>query len=219
MAADDGTGHPSSGDDVLRRLRIGTAAEHADVERTLDLLDPALDRARLTEVLARMHGFWIAAEAGLDAWAARTPADADDVAWTRRRRAPLFAADLRTLGHGTATVAPRLPAVVDTDEALVRLYVLEGSTLGGTFIDRHLASLPAPLRRPHPRLLPLRLRDRGDVGGVPAGDPRPRGRRRRRRRRRRLGARHVRGAGRLVPLRSARQSRSGAVKRGVSPSS
>jgi heme oxygenase len=32
--------------------------------------------------------------------------------------------------------------VADTDHALGRLYVLEGSTLGGTFIDRHLASLP-----------------------------------------------------------------------------
>jgi heme oxygenase len=32
--------------------------------------------------------------------------------------------------------------VAGTDEALGRLYVLEGCTLGGTFIDRHLAALP-----------------------------------------------------------------------------
>jgi heme oxygenase len=32
--------------------------------------------------------------------------------------------------------------VAGTDEALGRLYVLEGSTLGGAFIDRHLAGLP-----------------------------------------------------------------------------
>ena len=31
----------------------------------------------------------------------------------------------------------------DTDDALGRLYVLEGSTLGGTFIDRHLSGLPS----------------------------------------------------------------------------
>jgi heme oxygenase len=37
---------------------------------------------------------------------------------------------------------PDLPAVEDTDQALGRLYVLEGSTLGGTFISRHLATLP-----------------------------------------------------------------------------
>jgi heme oxygenase len=32
--------------------------------------------------------------------------------------------------------------VPDTDAALGRLYVLEGSSLGGVFIDRHLATLP-----------------------------------------------------------------------------
>ena len=47
-------------------LRTGTATEHAALERSLDLLDPALGRPRLTEVLTRMHGFWLAAEAGLD---------------------------------------------------------------------------------------------------------------------------------------------------------
>jgi heme oxygenase len=128
--------------DVLRMLRTGTAAEHADLERSLDLLDPALDRTRLTGVLARMHGFWLTAEAGLDAWAARFPADADRVSWDSRRRADLFAADLETLGALGADRRPDLPVPADTDEALGRLYVLEGSTLGGVFIDRHLAALP-----------------------------------------------------------------------------
>jgi heme oxygenase len=141
MAAGDTTAR-SGADDVLHRLRAGTAAEHADVERTLDLLDPELDRPRLAAVLDRMHGFWVAAEAGLDAWAAGTPADADEVAWARRRRSALFAADLRALGAPAAGDRPRLPEPAGTDEALGRLYVLEGSTLGGTFIDRHLAVLP-----------------------------------------------------------------------------
>jgi len=37
--------------DVLRLLGAGTTAEHEHVERTLDLLDPHLDRTRLTVVL------------------------------------------------------------------------------------------------------------------------------------------------------------------------
>jgi heme oxygenase (biliverdin-IX-beta and delta-forming) len=123
-------------------LRAGTADEHADLERSLDLLDPHLDRTRLVDVLARMHGFWQAAEAGLDAWAARFPIDAHDVAWPRRRRAALFASDLATLGAPGTEVGPELPAPAGTDEALGRLYVLEGSTLGGVFIDRHLATVP-----------------------------------------------------------------------------
>jgi heme oxygenase len=128
--------------DVLHLLRTATAAEHESVERTLDLLDPGLDRPRLTGVLTRMHGFWRAAEAGLDGWATRFPSDAETVAWRARRRAGLFAADLETLGAPPAGAEPELVPVTDTDAALGRLYVLEGSTLGGTFIDRHLTGLP-----------------------------------------------------------------------------
>jgi heme oxygenase len=123
-------------------LRTGTADEHGDVERTLDLMNPALDRSRLVHVLQRLHGFWAAAEAGLDAWARHHPPAARDLTWDRRRRADLFADDLRALDAEGGTDRPDLPAVDTTEAALGRMYVLEGSTLGGTFIDRHLAALP-----------------------------------------------------------------------------
>ncbi len=139
-ATDDGD-RMADDADVLRRLRTETAAEHRSVEETLDLLSPQLTRARLTDVLVRMHGFWRSAEAGLDAWAQAHRADAERVQWSRRRRSPLFAADLTALGAAPAG-EPALPDVPDTDAALGRLYVLEGSSLGGVFIDRHLASLP-----------------------------------------------------------------------------
>jgi heme oxygenase len=131
-------------DDVLRRLRTETAAEHQAVEESLDLLSPDLSRDRLVDVLTRMHGFWQAAEGDLDAWADAHPADAERVDWAARHRSDLFAADLSALGAAPADPAdgPQLPAVPDTDAALGRLYVLEGSSLGGVFIDRHLATLP-----------------------------------------------------------------------------
>ena len=130
--------------DVLRRLRTDTAPEHEAVERSLDLLDAGLTSARLAAVLFRMHGFWLAAEAGLDRWAAAEPAASSLLHWADRRRAHLFAVDLAALGAAPAGPAatPDLPPVPGTDEALGRLYVLEGSTLGGVFIDRHLAALP-----------------------------------------------------------------------------
>jgi heme oxygenase len=132
-----------TGEDVLGALRTATAEHHDRVEATLDLLDPGLTRARLTAVLTRLHGFWRAAEAGLDGWARREPAPAAAVDWPRRRRTALFAADLADLGADPADSAvARLPGVRRTEEALGRLYVLEGSTLGGRFIDRHLAGLP-----------------------------------------------------------------------------
>jgi heme oxygenase len=132
-----------TGDDVLRALRTATAEHHDRVETSLDLLDPQLTRDRLTDVLARLHGFWSAAEAELDRWARRDPATAAALDWPRRRRTALFATDLVALGADPAgSPLARSGPVRDTDEALGRLYVLEGSTLGGTFIDRHLAGLP-----------------------------------------------------------------------------
>ena len=130
-------------DDVLRRLRTATAAEHERVEATLDLMRPDLDRPALVHAMRSLHGFWRAAEDGLAGWADRCPADAAAVDWPRRRRAHLYAGDLAALGGAPADGFPLLPPVRDTDDALGRMYVLEGATLGGTFIDRHLATLPA----------------------------------------------------------------------------
>lgn len=133
----------SAGAHVLQRLRTATAAQHAHVEATLDLLDPHLTVARLCAALGRLHGFWVATETRLDDWAARDRATATALDWPHRRRAHLFAADLESLGSTAVAVIPALPPVLGTDDALGRLYVLEGSSLGGRFIDRHLASLPA----------------------------------------------------------------------------
>ena len=129
--------------DVLHRLRTATAADHERVETTLDLMDPALDRARLARAMTALHGFWAAAEDGLARWAARHPGDASRLDWSRRRRAHLYEADLSALGVGAAADRPVLADVDDTDGALGRMYVLEGATLGGTLIDRHLSTLPA----------------------------------------------------------------------------
>ncbi len=128
-------------DDVLRRLRTATAADHQQVEADLGLMAPDLDRAGLQRAMTVLHGFWAVAEDGLDAWAGRDPAAAAAVDWAARRRAHLYAADLRALG-GSPGRAPTLPAVECTDDALGRMYVLEGATLGGRFIDRHLAGRP-----------------------------------------------------------------------------
>jgi heme oxygenase (biliverdin-IX-beta and delta-forming) len=130
-------------EDVLRRLRTATADDHARVEAALDLMDPALDRPRLAAAMSVLHGFWAAAEEGLARWADGHADDAARVDWPQRRRAHLYEADLHELGATASTARPALPEVRDTDEALGRMYVLEGATLGGTFIDRHLAGLPA----------------------------------------------------------------------------
>ncbi len=137
------TAGTADGRDVLLRLREATARDHERVEESLDLMAPDLDRPRLAHAMRTLHAFWSAAEDGLAEWARRCPDDAAGLVWPQRRRADLYAADLAALGGAPDPDVPLLPPVRDTDEALGRLYVLEGATLGGTFIDRHLATLPA----------------------------------------------------------------------------
>jgi heme oxygenase (biliverdin-IX-beta and delta-forming) len=129
--------------DVLHRLRTATAADHERVESALGLMDPGLDRARLVRAMTALHGFWSVAERDLDRWAERDSAAAADVDWAARRRAHRYAADLAALGAPPADRSPELPPVDGTDAALGRMYVLEGATLGGRFIDRHLTGLPS----------------------------------------------------------------------------
>jgi heme oxygenase (biliverdin-IX-beta and delta-forming) len=143
--------------DVLALLRASTRAEHDRVEACLDLLDEALTTDRLRTVLLHLSGFWTDAEAGLRDWAAAHPAAAAAVDWPRRQRAALFAADAAALGADpTAIRAPVLEPVGSTGAALGRLYVLEGSSLGGQVILRHMDRVPA--------LAGVRLRGFGSYG-------------------------------------------------------
>jgi heme oxygenase len=132
--------------DVLRRVRSETREAHVSVEASLDLLGVP-DRRRLADVVVRLGAFWLVAEEGLHAWALRHPADAERVRWPERRRAGMFlesaaasgrAADLTTVASTISLGRPW-----STGHALGTLYVLEGSTLGGQVIVRHLAGDPS----------------------------------------------------------------------------
>jgi heme oxygenase len=124
-------------------LREGTREHHARAEARLPLLDPALDRATYEWALAALLGVQAPLEdalAGAD-WH-RVGLD-----WGRtRRRAPLLVLDLARLGWAPAAVAaiPRCAAVPHPRTlggALGCAYVLEGSTLGGQLVRRHVAGV------------------------------------------------------------------------------
>ncbi len=122
---------------MLHRLRNETSAVHHRVETRLDLLSPALDIERYGRVLQGMHAAWVPLEAHI---AAFCPAE-DYNFWQGREQAHRLAADLESLGitPGPSFVpgAP-LPDVRDRSAWLGALYVVEGSTLGGQVISRHL---------------------------------------------------------------------------------
>ncbi len=126
------------------RLRLQTRAAHDRIEANphfARLMAPDLTRPEYHALVARLFGHHAAAEAGLAGAAALLP-DRLGLAG-RLRRTALLGADLVALGSTPVQVAalPRCPglALRRPEEAWGVLYVLEGSSLGGQVIARHLA--------------------------------------------------------------------------------
>lgn len=122
--------------DILQRLRIETKDAHEAIERDLAWETRVATRDGYRALLARFWGFHAAIEPAL-ATALR-----DDAFLDPRRRLAHLTADLRFLGLADAAIAalprPDLALPRDRGEAFGALYVLEGSTLGGQIIAKHV---------------------------------------------------------------------------------
>jgi heme oxygenase len=126
--------------DCLLALKQGTRAYHDALERKMAPLLNTLSIHTYTDLLQKLFGFYKPLEeriAALPAWH-NLPVDLE-----RRQKAPLLARDLlwlkvTQLQLSKLTWCERLPEVKSITEALGCLYVLEGATLGGQIISRHL---------------------------------------------------------------------------------
>ena len=124
------------------RLRQETQPEHTATEDTVPLMRPGLT---CTEYADALRGFYRAVRAW-DTWAeAHVPNDLRALL-AQRRNAGLLADDLRLLGADVpsddeVSHAAMADTVVPGDARSVflgRMYVMEGSTLGGQYIARHV---------------------------------------------------------------------------------
>jgi heme oxygenase (biliverdin-IX-beta and delta-forming) len=119
----------------LEQLRRETFAAHNAVEQSIPLMDEALDVDTYVECLLKLHGI-------IAAWEACAATNAPS--WTQplltaRRREQLLTLDLTWFGVDTLGEArPRLPEMRDDASLLGAMYVMEGSTLGGQLIARHV---------------------------------------------------------------------------------
>jgi heme oxygenase len=122
---------------LLQRLKIETASAHERAEEAFDLQARTRSMRAYRDLLARLYGFHAV-------WEPRAEAALADAGFFRgRRKVPFLRVDLRELGMTGAaigrlalcepTVAMRSPA-----EAWGSMYVVEGSTLGGAIIARHV---------------------------------------------------------------------------------
>ena len=119
----------------LERLRLETAPDHELVEQSVPLMDEGLSRDTYVACLRKLHGV----VAAWENWAA-----ANAPAWihpylANRQRAQLLRLDLIWFGADHSDQQrPTLPEIADASSLLGAMYVMEGSTLGGQLIARHV---------------------------------------------------------------------------------
>lgn len=124
----------------MQQLRQATREAHSRIERALPLFQLGLTLPLYTRVVAAFYGFYAPLEPLCQEAAGRTRSALD---LATRAKTPLLANDLARLGYTTEAVLalPRcisLPPVASMSAALGVLYVMEGATLGGQIISRHL---------------------------------------------------------------------------------
>jgi heme oxygenase (biliverdin-IX-beta and delta-forming) len=131
----------------LERLKSETQPDHEATESAMPLMDSALTRDKYAQILCRLYPVvrsweeWAAAHAPQDLLATIQG----------RQRAQLIEQDLRVLGHtfeGESMLFPsdRIPGLQAgspyfRSTFLGAMYVMEGSTLGGQFIARHMEEM------------------------------------------------------------------------------
>src|SRR5438270_7058429 len=119
------------------RLRRETRSEHAAIEAALGLGRDGLTLERYREILERFYGFYLPVERDLLALGSSAGTGLD---LSERSKTPLLHADLEALGVVPSAVAlcADAPRPRSQAEAFGICYVLEGATLGGQVMSRHL---------------------------------------------------------------------------------
>lgn len=118
--------------DLLRRE---TASDHEAVEGSIPLMTDDLDIRRYVAVLEQLYGIVVAWE---ELVAEVSPDWLHDIRIPRRRQ-EMLRGDLAYFGvEIDHPPAPTLPLIRSQSELLGAMYVMEGSTLGGQLIARHV---------------------------------------------------------------------------------
>jgi heme oxygenase len=124
----------------IQKLRQATEADHRAVEDAVPLLRKGLSIARYVQCLVQIYGI-------VATWEERAVQVAPSwlqSALIARQRKPLLELDLAWFGQTQPgqtekdNQRPTLPAMNNLPSLLGTMYVMEGSTLGGIFIARHV---------------------------------------------------------------------------------
>lgn len=123
---------------ILAKLKEATREQHENLESTVNVMDQMFSPEDYKKLLCKFYRFYSAIEPKID----RLDLTATGYDFNDRRKLPKLEADLKNLGvFEKAKELPEwegLPALDNNAQAFGSLYVMEGATLGGQLIKRHL---------------------------------------------------------------------------------
>ncbi len=124
---------------ILQRLRAETSRNHAAIESLMPVLDPNMSLVIYCRLLTRFWGYYAPLEELLRAEIEIYWPDQEYIC-SERAKVPRLEKDLRALGNDSTLLerCTRLPELKTPAQVLGCLYVVEGATLGGQIISKHL---------------------------------------------------------------------------------
>jgi heme oxygenase (biliverdin-IX-beta and delta-forming) len=127
---------------ILKQLKEATRERHVALERQLPLLSPNLTLFAYRQFIRKFFGFYAPLESRLlnsPSW------KGSGFDYGQRLKTPSLSRDLLALGDSPETLAElercnELPHLDSLAQVAGCLYVIEGATLGGQIITRHLVA-------------------------------------------------------------------------------
>jgi heme oxygenase len=123
---------------VMKKLKEATRDQHEGLENTVDVMKGSLSKEDYKNLLLKFYRFYAPVEEEI------SKLDWDEIGYSfeGRRKVPKLEDDLEFLGASEErkNLEPwtGIPNIEDQASGLGVLYVLEGATLGGQIINRHL---------------------------------------------------------------------------------
>jgi heme oxygenase len=119
---------------ILQKLKESTRQQHEDVEEAVDVMGNMFNLDDYKRLISKFWAFYAAYEPVLP-YAELKEAGFD---YDERRKLRWLEADAKVLELGEVEEFDGIPDVSSLPKAFGSLYVIEGSTLGGAVISRHL---------------------------------------------------------------------------------
>ena len=122
---------------ILGKLKEATRTQHENLENTVDVMNNMFSPEDYKTLLTKFYRFYAAIEPKV----AANDLQSAGFDFSARRKIPLLEKDLKALGifeEAQSSLWNDLPALDTLAAAFGSLYVMEGATLGGQVIMRHL---------------------------------------------------------------------------------